>query len=316
MISVVVCTFNRCRTLDRMLHSYFDQEGLDSIDHELIVVDNNSDDDTRPTALKYSGAPWFRYVHEPRQGLSAARNRGIEESHGDILAFLDDDVLVSPHWLQHLVQCYRETSATVVGGRANLLLEDERPSWFGPIFQSLLSEVDFGPQRREIPTGVGLWGVNLSFKKAALEGVGGFDERLGRRGAQLLGGEEMAVLERLASQPARIVYEPAACVLHIIGKERLTWEYFVRLAHANGATKQAHETDRGCLWQVFRVLRSLIRVSGQVGLLAIGFILRRDHYTVRSMRWNAVFETTYFALRCKRLVDLCTTAIRTTVKAD
>src|SRR5262245_46593013 len=157
MISVVVCTYNRCRTLDRMLGSFFAQDGIDPSDHELIVVDNNSSDETRATAIKYADRPGFRYVHEAEQGLSAARNRGIREAVGRVIAFLDDDVLVGSGWLKALEACYQETSATVVAGKAELLLDGTQPEWLGPFFRSLMSEVAFGPMPYNLPRRLGLW---------------------------------------------------------------------------------------------------------------------------------------------------------------
>ena len=301
MISVVVCTYNRSQTLDRMLASYFEQEGIGDAEHELIVVDNNSSDDTRATALKYASRRGFNYMHEPKQGLSAARNRGIKEARGAVIAFLDDDVLVDGRWLQSLRQCYRDTSAAVVGGKAVLLLEAEQPPWFGPFFRELLSEVDLGTARCEVPDGLGLYGVNLSFDAAALKAAGGFNTHLGRRGAQLMGGEETTLVARLAAESARIIYEPGAAVKHIVGEERLTWDYFVSLARGYASTKQAREPDRGLLWQILRVARSLLSVLSWQCQLAAAYALRSDSYRLSCMRWETRSEIAYMTLRLQWL---------------
>ena len=301
MISVVVCTYNRSQTLDRMLASYFEQEGIGDAEHELIVVDNNSSDDTRATALKYASRRGFKYVYEPKQGLSAARNRGIKEARGAVIAFLDDDVLVDGRWLQSLRQCYRDTSAAVVGGKAVLLLEADQPPWFGPFFRELLSEVDLGTARCEVPDGLGLYGVNLSFDAAALKAAGGFNTHLGRRGAQLMGGEETTLVARLAAESARIIYEPGAAVKHIVGEERLTWDYFVSLARGYASSKQAREPDRGLLWQILRVARSLLSVLSWQCQLAAAYALRSDSYRLSCMRWETRSEIAYMTLRLQRL---------------
>jgi glycosyltransferase involved in cell wall biosynthesis len=111
MISVIVCTYNRARTLHLMLESFFAQQDLNRLNHELIVVDNNSTDDTGQATEAFSNHPGFSYVLEGRQGLSFARNRGIAEAAGDFVSFLDDDVIVDPRWLANLQKCLDETNA-------------------------------------------------------------------------------------------------------------------------------------------------------------------------------------------------------------
>jgi GT2 family glycosyltransferase len=252
--------------------------------------------------MRYCGRPQFRYVHEPVPGLSAARNRGIEESKGAIIAFLDDDVIVDANWLANLSRCYRDTGAAIVGGKATLLVEADQPPWFGPFFRELLSEIDLGPIRRDVPDGRGLYGVNLSFDAAALKSVGGFDPRLGRQAGQMRGGEEIAVVARLASESARIVYEPDAAVQHIVGKERLTWAYFLGLAQGSASTKHVREPDRGFLWQILRVGQSVQRVIQWHARFSAAYIRGSDSHTLRSLGWEATSEMTYLTLRAQRLL--------------
>lgn len=301
-VSVVVCTYNRCRMLDLMLASFYEQVGLCDVSHELIVVDNNSSDETLRIAQRYSHHPGFRYVFETRQGLSAARNRGVREACGEVVAFLDDDVLVGSAWLVNLGRCFDETQATAVGGRASLHLEAEAPPWMGPLFRALLSEVELGTNRLEVPTGEGLWGLNLAIRRQALLEIGGFDEELGRRGASLLGGEECDVLARLARRNGRFFYEPLAPVRHVIGPERLGWDYFVRLARAAGAVRHRGEPDRGVGWQLLRVGRSglgLVHPRMHVALLRA---IARDEYRTHLIWWHHAVKREYHRLRWQRLM--------------
>src|SRR5574341_2283004 len=129
MISVIVCTYNRSRILKRMLKSFFLQDCRDAINYELIVVDNNSTDDTRTVVSEFMHSPTVRYVFEGKQGLSVARNRGVAESNGEFVSFLDDDVIVDKTWLKKLQICCDETKADVVGGRIYLILNGEPPIW-------------------------------------------------------------------------------------------------------------------------------------------------------------------------------------------
>src|SRR5579863_5799453 len=103
-ISVVVCTYNRARSLGKTLESVVAQSLPQGVEWEIIVVDNNSKDSTRQVVeefqSRYKGR--FRYLLEERQGVSFARNTGIRESIGEVLAFIDDDETAAPGWLQNL----------------------------------------------------------------------------------------------------------------------------------------------------------------------------------------------------------------------
>jgi len=233
-VTVIICTFNRAEMLSRTLASFFEQPSLASHAFELLVIDNNSTDETNQVVERFLTHRELRYVFEPKQGLSAARNRGVAEAKGRYVSFLDDDVLVDMDWMSELVRAFRETGALAVGGRSLLVFDADPPDWFGPEFRKLLSEVDLGDSRRVVPGGRGLFGLNLAFEKSALQAVGGFDENLGRSGNALLGGEEVAVLRRIFEKGGGIVYEPGALVGHIIEPKRMEWEYFERLAAGIG----------------------------------------------------------------------------------
>src|SRR5580704_1493640 len=103
-ITVILCTHNRCRSLAKALESVAASQLSTSTDWEVLVVDNNSSDQTREAVETYCRRypVRFRYVFEPQPGKSYALNSGIREALGEILAFMDDDVTVEPTWLQNL----------------------------------------------------------------------------------------------------------------------------------------------------------------------------------------------------------------------
>src|SRR6266481_9947381 len=119
-ISIVIATYNRSSELDLTLNSLkaIDTSSVD--DWEILVIGNNCTDETSAVVAacepEFSGR--LRYIEERRQGLSYARNRGMDESRFDIIAFLDDDVDVDPFWLQGLVTAYETEECGGVGGRA------------------------------------------------------------------------------------------------------------------------------------------------------------------------------------------------------
>src|SRR5208283_4457645 len=103
-ISVILCTYNRASILISALESIVAQTLPESVEWEVLVVDNNSCDQTREVVEDFCRRypRRFRYVFEPNQGLSHARNSGIREALGEVLAFMDDDVTVEPGWLDNL----------------------------------------------------------------------------------------------------------------------------------------------------------------------------------------------------------------------
>jgi glycosyltransferase involved in cell wall biosynthesis len=221
-----------------MLDSFYAQS-LDDLSFELLVIDNRSTDETRAVAEAFTARQGFRYIYEDRQGLSHARNRGLAEARENILAYLDDDVLLSPEWLRAIVSCFDETAADVVGGRSLLRFEKTPPPWFGPEFRKMLSEVDLGEVRRSAGDGRRLYGLNLAYRRSTLESIGGFDTSYGRTGDALLAGEDLRANVAIAAAGGRLFYEPKAVVHHCIPPERCAWEYLLRLAVVGADTRLA-----------------------------------------------------------------------------
>ncbi len=304
MISVIVCTYNRAQILKRMLKSFFEQNFLDTIDYELLVVDNNSSDDTRSVVDEFMHFLTLRYVFEEKQGLSIARNRGIAESKAEIVSFLDDDVIVDRNWLKRLWICFTETNADVVGGRTYLIFEKEPPVWLGRAFRLPLSLVDFGNERQFIPDGEGLFGLNLSFRKLAIKSAGGFDIKLGRCGSQLFSGEETVLIRRIASFKGRIVYDPDVVVGHIIGRERLEWGYFKKSAFGFGKTMARLEPVRNRTYQFLRVGKAFVSyIYSHLKLLRIN-LSDADPYEKKLAGWAVIQNKGYFAARLEQLRNM------------
>ena len=288
MISVIVCTYNRLDTLRRMLTSFFAQASLESVDYELIVVDNNSTDGTRALAHEFEQYASLSYVFEARQGLSCARNRGVAESHGDIVAFLDDDVIVDRNWLRKLKKCFDESNADVVGGRSYLVFEQDPPQWLGSRFQTWLSKVDHGSSR--IPVQGGLYGLNLSFRKSTLLDTGGFNEDLGRKGRLLFAGEEEEVIQKIRAAGGSIYYDPDVVVGHIVGPERIQWGYFRRSAMDRGRQHAAGSRGGSLVLRVKNALRATCSVIAVMVELCRRRGGARDSYEQR-WAWRGFWGT-------------------------
>jgi glycosyltransferase involved in cell wall biosynthesis len=132
-VTITIQTYNRSGMLAQTLESLRLLRCPEAVDYEILVVDNNSNDDTPEVIRRYGEvlAPRLRSVFEPRQGLSHARNRALAEAKGEIVSFIDDDVAVDPNWLGAVCDAFAKHSASVVGGRSYLIYPTPqgRPAW-------------------------------------------------------------------------------------------------------------------------------------------------------------------------------------------
>src|SRR5579863_433252 len=181
--TVILCTYNRCASLKTALDSVVSQVLPQSVEWELLVVDNNSTDATREVIQDYvSRHPGLvRYVFEGRQGKSNALNRGIHEAKGDILAFVDDDVVAEPDWLQNLIAPLRDAEFAGVGGRIVAPVDFAPPRWLaleGPhSLAGVLALYDKGREGAELKEPP--FGTNMAFRKDVFGKLGLFHPDIG-----------------------------------------------------------------------------------------------------------------------------------------
>ncbi len=303
MISVVVCTHNRANILKRMLESFAGQYGLNNEAWELLVVDNGSTDATRTIIEDMQEKLALRYIHEPCLGLSHARNRGVAEAKGDIVAFLDDDVLVAPDWLQNMRLAFEQTGADAVGGRSYCVFFRKPPAWMGPALREHLVEVNKGRQRKLLPDGWGVFGLNLAFRKESILKYGGFTSHLGRKGKSLLAGEECALLQSISHAGGQVWYDPGPVVGHIVTPERLSYDYVRRWRYGMGRTEGLQEIEVSLRMRLLRVLLRSANVIRYIFILMWISIRGDKDYQRRMMatklwwmigvlveRWRALFR--------------------------
>jgi glycosyltransferase involved in cell wall biosynthesis len=204
--SVVVCTRDRPEVLGRCLSSLRSLQA--DFPYEIVVVDNS----VAGTAREVAATAGVRYVHEPRRGLSRARNAGVAASRSEIVAFIDDDAVADGRWLSALRRelaphdvgavageiCSAagqvDLAAFAVNGRQ--VIDRSTPFWF--------ERAAFG--------GVGN-GPNMAFRRASLQRIGGFDERLGL-GAPIGGSEEHDAFVRLVAAGLKVISTSDAIVTH------------------------------------------------------------------------------------------------------
>lgn len=217
---------------------------LDYPDFEVLLVDNRRvppADDFLPALV--DGLPWLTVVHEPRPGISAARNAGVARATGSVVAFTDDDVRVEAGWLRALgTRIVRQPELDAVTGLI-LPAEMETPAqiWYERYYGGFSGERTFAPLTLQAESG-GRWrrgsrvavrdsagetvrvfavygsgafgaGANMAFRKQTLDRLGGFDLALGT-GTPARGGEDLAVLIGVLWTGGVLGYEPGAVAHH------------------------------------------------------------------------------------------------------
>lgn len=240
-ISIIIATYNRARQLFDSLESLIGQD-LPAEEWECVVVDNNSKDDTQRLFAEFADAHQefnLRIVNEQQQGLSYARNRGIEESQGEIIAIIDDDEVVNKEFARGYLELFNKfETAVAAGGRVVPRYPSGRPSWLSHFTEvPIANPTDWGDSIRKFPKGRIPAGGNMAFRREILLKYGGFDTSLGRVGGKLTGGEESDLFERLARDGVEFWYVPDAVIYHIIGSEKFTADYFKRLAYNTGVSQ-------------------------------------------------------------------------------
>jgi glucosyl-dolichyl phosphate glucuronosyltransferase len=199
---------------------------------EIIIAENGT---PAPTQLAIEGLP-LKHLHEPRPGKCRIQNRAIAQASGEILVFLDDDLVVAPGYVEAVevfFDQYREFAAM----KGRILPAEDPEKKVGPMAAYLdLPIADHGEEVIEVR---GVLGASMAFRADAIKQVGPFDERLGP-GA---GGheEETEMSQRLRRAGFRIGYAPKALVYHEVDPSRANRERFIRIARERGRCRMLHE---------------------------------------------------------------------------
>jgi GT2 family glycosyltransferase len=227
-ISIVLCTFNRARQLAAAIDALATQApGAPA--HDIIIVDNNSTDGTRDLVHELaSRLPNLHYRFERAQGLATARNAGIRAAAAPLIAFTDDDVRVTPTWVETLVSAFdRHPDADWVGGKVLPRWPQPPPDWLDASRWAPLALVDHGdvefavtPRRR-----VCLIGANLAIRRRAFQRVGRFSAHTERRLNSIGSTEDHELQTRFWNRGLHGVYVPEAVVIADVQRERLDKRY-------------------------------------------------------------------------------------------
>lgn len=229
-VSVIVCTIGR-EELEKCLNSL---KGQSYEDFELILVSNEEISDRLIPDVD------FNFVKTDDKNISEQRNRGVEESEGEIIAFLDDDAVPDDRWLEELIKPYEDKDVMCVGGRAipdyQKEPEGEVKNLDEHILRGLIGATFIDSDEPVEIVSPLIWGCNMSSKREVFEEISKFPEGLGRRG-NLLSGEERYLQFKILESNYKIVYNPEAKVKHRISEEQVTPQYLIKRSFWQGISE-------------------------------------------------------------------------------
>ncbi len=240
--SIIICTYNREKYIFQVLESIARQE-YPKEKYEIVLVNNNSTDKTenicREFQEKYPDVH-FHYCVEKAQGLSHARNRGIQESKGELLVYVDDDATVFPKYLQSYDDFFNTHPEEIAaGGPIIPYYEVIPPVWLSHYTKALLTGYLYnGEKTKPFKNEKFPGGGNACYGKSVFETFGMFNPELGRKGSGLIGAEEKDLFNRLFSAGRRVWYVPQAGIYHIIPETKLTEEYLKKLSYSIGTSER------------------------------------------------------------------------------
>lgn len=247
VFSVVVCTYNRADLVADVLQSLIGQR-LVSSHFEIIVVDNNSTDETKDVVNRLlRSCSNLRYVMEARQGLSNARNRGWREAKGNYVAYVDDDCMMPEQWLKVAYRIVKDIAPGVFGGPFFPFYNSPKARWFKDAYGS---HQPF--DKAQILTGnerLNIFGGNMFFRRDLLERTGGFDPKLGMCGNKIAYSEETVLIQQISdSMPdEKFYFDPDLYLFHLVApvKMKLKWHVKSRFSLGRYGFYTSEEWERG-----------------------------------------------------------------------
>ncbi|MBV9988525.1 MAG: glycosyltransferase family 2 protein [Chitinophagaceae bacterium] len=237
-ISVVICTYNRAAYIREAMDSLYHQT-LDRGSYEVIVVNNNSSDETEPVCeafIESHNDASFSYFNEPQQGASFARNTGARHAGSPLLCFMDDDAVADPDYLERIVAFFEKyPDAGGLGGRIIPRYIPAEPEWMSYYVSSLVGQFHYSNEVTVFAPGKYPLESNMIVRKDDFDRIGGFNADLpGVKGTLRIGGEGKDLFLRLQALGRKIYYDPDIRVQHVVETSKLSHEYLYRVASGMG----------------------------------------------------------------------------------
>ncbi len=231
-LDVVVPTYKRSHLLRLTLSSLLQAPVPEGMDVSILVVDNNSNDDTESVVREIQAAANRRivYIKETMQGLSHARNAGIRNGTAELIGFLDDDEEVEKDWFNVIFREFSDPATELIGGTSRPNWKAPVPKWLPPRYHMVLA-VHLPTTRfafKDPSDHHGLWGGNAVFRRSVFERIGMFSTTMGRTSTGLLSNEDQELYSRVLDAGLRGFHVPDLIMYHSIPADRVTRRYFRR----------------------------------------------------------------------------------------
>ncbi|MEM3769703.1 MAG: glycosyltransferase [Candidatus Bathyarchaeia archaeon] len=276
-VSVIVCTLNRKEFLRRCLNELLNVNYPES-QYKIIVVDGGSVDGTEN--MVKNEFPSVKYVVEKRSGVSYARNKGLEIARGEVIAFTDDDCIVTKDWLYNLVISFDSPEIGAVGGPVRFTRKIPRKL----LVKAALGGYDLGERRQFVGY---LVTSNIAVKRKVFRKIR-FDENLGRKGDMLFDNEDIDFCERILRMGYKLVYNPKAIVYHNINPERIKVKYILVRAFYSG--KSLYLMKRKYARSSVHLFRDIVRSTiGAALLFLFNINLENFYFLIRNFSMCLAF---------------------------
>ena len=276
LLTIAIPTYNRAAFLRQTLAG-ISLQVFPRGPFEVLVIDNNSTDDTRAVVAEFAEAhPAPRLVVETQQGLDHARNRAIAEARGDIIIFADDDILMHPDWLTQLAAPLLNDAARrigAVGGEVIRVFPDGLPPWVAEWHAPLAFRSDAGPlEAKHSPMG-----ANLAFPKWVFEQLGPFHTALDRAAGNYFSGGDSEMIRRVRAAGLDVWFAPAAAVQHQMPASRTTFRYAARHAFDSARSRVIDRAGQpgAAGYLAGRFLGNLLKTVGFALLAGLNFLIAR-----------------------------------------
>jgi glycosyltransferase involved in cell wall biosynthesis len=245
-ISAIICTLNRANYLRKAIQSLVEQT-LNPELYEIIVVDNCSTDNTKQIVTEeFASVTNLRYIYEPILGVSQARNTAWRNAKGQYMAYLDDDAIAYPNWLEKILEVFNTVTPQpgCIGGRIDPIWEALKPEWLPENLSRFYTIVDYFPTPRILNSKEYLVGANMAFPRELLEKCVQFPLNLDRKGKKLLSMGENRVQEILREKGYYCYYHPEIGVQHHVSAARLTQDWLLRRLYWEGVGAAITQMNR------------------------------------------------------------------------
>jgi GT2 family glycosyltransferase len=265
-VTIAINTWNRSKLLDATLCQMRRLDIPSEVRIHFLIVDNNSNDNTKEVIQAHASHLPIEYAFEPRQGTSYAKNAVLERATGELLLWTDDDVLVDQLWLKWYIEvAAQHPEATIFGGTVRPWFEHHPPGWLiknMKIVGPPLALVDRGPEIRALERKELITGANMAFRTSAVARYR-FDTKLGDIGGEVRKGEETDLIGRMRQEGHRALWVGPAIVRHHVPASRMTRKYVRDWYEALGATYARTEPQPPGT-RLFGVPRWIWRKSAQL----------------------------------------------------